>query len=73
MRTNEKLNIEAIGDSVNELYWKNYPNCPIDNKPMEVIYFNSYEGDTCYGHSAGYEIKYRCLHCFHIEWERDGI
>lgn len=74
MRENEKMNIEAIGEElIEDMYWKNYPRCPIDNKPMEIVYSNS-------GHynfpemptEYFYEIKYRCLHCFHMEWERDG-
>lgn len=73
MRENEKINIEYVGDLKDELYWKNYLNCPIDNKPMEVV--NSKSGES---YRPGeptqyyYEIKYRCLHCFHIEFERDG-
>jgi len=57
----------------NYTYWKNYPKCSECNHSMVIIFSRSYEGalpgePTQYG----YEIKYRCLHCFHIEWERDG-
>lgn len=74
MRENEKINIENVGfDLKDELYWKNYPYCSLDNKPMEILSSRKFENYvpgqvTTYG----YEIVYRCLHCFHIETERDG-
>ena len=59
-----------IRDSI---YWKYYSTCPKCKHPMEIIYSNNSSGaNPGYPTQYFYEIKYRCLHCFNIEWERDG-